>query len=313
MEEKECGDVVHKTPLAAPALPQSRVPAYIDPTNVASKDDLNNAVQEIKNNPDVVDIVATKADLDAYDKSQLTDKDIVKVLTDESQGGGVGYYRYSAETTEFTLIGTLYKATQETLSSDKGTAVIANDPTGGLLKFTTNDGKQSGIAVNDGEQDIYAQLYSKTTEDNNGARISLNPTGAYYTKGDKVTTTPEDEIVTLKSMKEYFAEQIKPIQTKIDELTEKVNGLIEPKTLDKTNINNTPGTFIFTGNSDNEGTFPKEGCDWAGIQLAAGKDAYQIIGSNGLWIRVNDGGVTAETTKESWGQWIQINTTPELH
>ena len=308
MEEKECGDVVHKTPLAAPALPQSRVPAYIDPTNVATKTELNDAIAEIKNNPDVVDIVATKADLDTYDKSQLTDKDIVKVLTDESQGGGVGYYRYSAETTEFTLIGTLYKATQETLSSDKGTAVIANDPTGGLLKFTTNDGKQSGIAVNDGEQNIYAQLYSKTTEDNNGARISLNPTGAYYTKGDSIAFTDDDEIVTKKALNET----LKSLQAKVDELSKQVSGLIEPKTLTKDNINNTPGTFIFTGNSDNEGTFPKEGCDWAGIQLAAGKDAYQIIGSNGLWIRVNDGGVTAETTKANWGEWIQINTTPEL-
>lgn len=175
--------------------------AEVEKTTVMQRE-----ITEIKANPDVVDIVATKADLDSYDKSTLTDKDIVKVLVDESQKGGMSYYRYSTGTNEFTLIGTLYKATQETLDGDKGTAVIANDTTGGILKFTTNDGKQSGIAVNDGEQDIYAQLYSKTTKDNNGARISLNPTGAYYTKSDSVEFTDDDEIVTKKQLDELKAQ-----------------------------------------------------------------------------------------------------------
>lgn len=169
---------------------------------------LEKEVEWLENNPDVADVVATKADLDAYDTSHLTDNAIVKVLKDETHNDNVGYYRYDTDTKEFTFIGELAQVVQHTITTDKGTAVIANDPTGGILKFTTNDGKESAVAVNDGVHDIYAQLYSKTIEDNTGARISLNPTGAYYTKSNEVIMTPEDEIVTLKKLDEVLASGI---------------------------------------------------------------------------------------------------------
>lgn len=66
---------------------------------------LDEEVQEIKNNPDVVDIVATYADLQAYDTSTLTDKDIIRVLSDSTHGDMSTYYRYSTSTGEFTYIG----------------------------------------------------------------------------------------------------------------------------------------------------------------------------------------------------------------
>ena len=63
-------------------------------------------VEELKNNPDVVDIVATYADLQAYDKSKLTDNDIIRVLTDETHDGNSTYYRYSKSSKTFSYIGT---------------------------------------------------------------------------------------------------------------------------------------------------------------------------------------------------------------
>lgn len=66
---------------------------------------LDEEVQEIKNNPDVVDIVATYADLQAYDKSTLTDKDIVRVLSDSQHDGYSTYYRFDSDTNSFTHIG----------------------------------------------------------------------------------------------------------------------------------------------------------------------------------------------------------------
>lgn len=62
-------------------------------------------VEELKNNPDVVDIVDTYADLQAYDKSTLTDKDIIRVLEDSTHSNKSTYYRYSASTDSFTYIG----------------------------------------------------------------------------------------------------------------------------------------------------------------------------------------------------------------
>lgn len=66
---------------------------------------LQDEIDEIKNSPDVVDIVATYADLQAYDTSKLGDNDIIRVLTDETHDGQSTYYRWNATTSSWTYIG----------------------------------------------------------------------------------------------------------------------------------------------------------------------------------------------------------------
>lgn len=66
---------------------------------------LDEEVQEIKNNPDVFDIVDTYADLQAYDTQHVTDKDIIRVLNDETHDGYSTYYRYDKHTDTWTYIG----------------------------------------------------------------------------------------------------------------------------------------------------------------------------------------------------------------
>ena len=66
---------------------------------------LDEEVQEIKNNPDVFDIVNTYADLQAYDTQHMTDKDIIRVLNDETHDGYSTYYRFDKATNTFTYIG----------------------------------------------------------------------------------------------------------------------------------------------------------------------------------------------------------------
>jgi hypothetical protein len=67
---------------------------------------LDEEVQQLENNPDVVDIVATYADLQAYDTSTLTDKDIIRVLSDSTHDNQSSYYRYDATTEQWTYVGT---------------------------------------------------------------------------------------------------------------------------------------------------------------------------------------------------------------
>lgn len=62
-------------------------------------------VERLENNPDVVDIVATYADLQAYDTSKLTDKDIIRVLEDNTHGNNSTYYRWNAATNQFDFVG----------------------------------------------------------------------------------------------------------------------------------------------------------------------------------------------------------------
>ena len=67
--------------------------------------DLEQEFDEFKNSPDVVDIVATYADLQAYDTSDLGDKDVIRVLTDETHDNESSYYRWSTATNAWTFIG----------------------------------------------------------------------------------------------------------------------------------------------------------------------------------------------------------------
>lgn len=67
---------------------------------------LEDEVERLENNPDVADIVATYSDLENYDKTQLTDKDVIRVLQDSTHNDESTYYRYDATTGEFTYIGT---------------------------------------------------------------------------------------------------------------------------------------------------------------------------------------------------------------
>ena len=50
-------------------------------------------IEEIEMSSDVVDIVGTYAELQAYDTSKLHDNDIIKVLADETHDDSISYYR----------------------------------------------------------------------------------------------------------------------------------------------------------------------------------------------------------------------------
>ena len=94
---------------------------------------LEDEVHEWEDDPDVVDIVNTYADLQEYDASDLTDKDIIRVLNDETHGGQSTYYRLSknGSTYTWTYIGsTGPKAEQSDWDEDDTTdmSYILNRP-----------------------------------------------------------------------------------------------------------------------------------------------------------------------------------------
>lgn len=87
-----------------PSCPWNRKETYLEDI-VGRLEDIDQEIDDLKNNPDVVDIVDTYADLQAYDTSKLTDKDIIRVLNDETHNGESTYYRYSKATDSWTYIG----------------------------------------------------------------------------------------------------------------------------------------------------------------------------------------------------------------
>lgn len=62
-------------------------------------------IEDLRNEPDVVDIVGTYAELQAYDTSDLGDKDIIRVLVDEMHDNESTYYRWNKTPQTWTYIG----------------------------------------------------------------------------------------------------------------------------------------------------------------------------------------------------------------
>lgn len=67
--------------------------------------DLQGQIDAIVAKSDVVDIVGTYADLENYDTSALGDKDVIKVIADETHDDAISYYRWSADDEEFNYVG----------------------------------------------------------------------------------------------------------------------------------------------------------------------------------------------------------------
>ena len=74
-------------------------------TRDAADLDLQGQIDAISSASDVVDVVGTYAELQAYDTSKLSDNDIIKVLTDETHDDAISYYRWSDTTNAFIYIG----------------------------------------------------------------------------------------------------------------------------------------------------------------------------------------------------------------
>lgn len=66
---------------------------------------LQGQIDALKAASDVVDVVATYAELQSYDTSKLTDKDLIKVLADSTHDNAETYYRWSTSSSSFSYVG----------------------------------------------------------------------------------------------------------------------------------------------------------------------------------------------------------------
>ena len=86
---------------------------------------LQGQIDAITSASDVVDVVGTYSELQAYDTQHLKDNDIVKVLVDETHDNAITYYRWTHSTTPYSWIyigsqGPFYtKAESDTLLNEK--------------------------------------------------------------------------------------------------------------------------------------------------------------------------------------------------
>lgn len=140
---------------------------------------LEEEVEELQNNPDVTDIVSTYQDLTNYDKTTLTDGDVIRVLTDSTHDDESAYYRYNAATDSFGYIGTT-RAYTDFVGTSGGMAGAA-----GLVpapqatdadKFLKSDGTWATVSGGGGGTSNYNALTNKPSI--NGVTLIGNKTSS---------------------------------------------------------------------------------------------------------------------------------------
>jgi len=78
----------------------------------------------------------------------------------------------------------------KSITSANGEALLWNEASGGGAKFTNVNGVESFVGVNDGANDIVAQIYADKYVDGKwqGAKLDVANTGIFYTVGNKTAT-----------------------------------------------------------------------------------------------------------------------------
>ena len=146
----------------------------------------------------------TTSDERYVDKDYTYSKaDVDKKIAEAAAGGEIsldGYLKIEDADKKYATKDSLNEYVKERVVGDKGVSLITNDPSGGLLKFTTDDGKETGIAVNDGSENIFAQIYAKDAKTGQGARLAFNEEGAYYTVSNNYNFNEDDKLVTQKDL-----------------------------------------------------------------------------------------------------------------
>jgi hypothetical protein len=109
---------------------------------IAADQAIEQEIEDLRNSPDVVDIVATYADLVAYDTSTLGNKDVIRVLTDETHDDESTYYRWDKPNQQWIFIGavegyytkdqtdTLLQAKQDVLTEGAGITINSENVIG---------------------------------------------------------------------------------------------------------------------------------------------------------------------------------------
>lgn len=160
---------------------------------------LEEEVEELQNNPDVTDIVSTYQDLTNYDKTTLTDRDVIIVLTDSTHDDESAYYRYNAATDSFDYIGTTRAYTDfvGTSGGMAGAAGLVPAPQAtDVDKYLKSDGTWATVSGGGGGTTNYNSLSNKPKINNvelNGnkslSELGVQPAGDYALEISVVQTS----------------------------------------------------------------------------------------------------------------------------
>lgn len=173
---------------------------------------LQQEIDDLKNSPDVVDIVATYAALQSYDTSKLGDKDVIRVLADETHSGESTYYRWDKHNSVWTFIGTVgdYYTKQQvnTLLDGKQDELTAGDnitiaDESGSLTISATDTTYSAFTGTDGSAAGTSGLVPAPATTDAGKFLKAD--GTWDTAGSAVSVVQDVGTSTTNVMSQYAA------------------------------------------------------------------------------------------------------------
>lgn len=202
---------------------------------------LQSQIDAINAGTDVVDVVGTKAELNSYPTGTLTDRDIIKVLNDESQDGAQTYYRWSTTSQTWSLVGKVgpYYTKSEAdgkfalitdLDNLEQTVNNINTEIGGIN--TTIEGIQS---------DLSAETNARTEADQNlQDQIDQLKAGELDVEHNNLYTQGSDKVAGVDA-----------IQNSTDGVISATNKLLTQQSLEGINRAQT-GTYLSHSQNQNE-------------------------------------------------------------
>ena len=250
---------------------------------------LQSQIDALNSASDVVDVVGTKANLDSYETSKLTDNDIIKVLNDETQNGAQTYYRWSTTSQTWSLIGEI--GPYYTKSESDGKYATITDFNGLSGKVTTIEGNITtinGNITNLGDR-ITTETNDRTEADQNlQEQIDALKAGELDVEHENLYTTGSDKVAGVDA-----------IQNSTDGVISATNKLLTQQSLAGISRAQT-GTYLSHSQAQNE-DFPSIASTTTdptyrnGIQVTEYTTTSFIIvneGESGRWAYYRNSGNT---------------------
>lgn len=179
-------------------------------------DTLKELADALGNDPDFAGTVTTELakkanSIDVYTKEEAD----AKFITEHQDNSGLATKEEVTESSNEVLtniLGRIWTNTDKEKSgnfdtsykhADGSYARIWNETDGGGSQYyNSNKDTLSFVGVNDGNDGIHVQIYSKKKSTNVGARLNATPDGIFYGVGNSASIAPENELVVKKDITE---------------------------------------------------------------------------------------------------------------
>lgn len=187
-------------------------PLFNGSKGIALSEDLETKAAELQDN---INLKASQSDLEAYMSATKTWVESKGYLTEHQDISGLATKEEVTESSNEVLTNILSRIWTNTDKEESGNfdtsykhadgsyARIWNETDGGGSQYyNSNKDTLSFVGVNDGNDGIHVQIYSKKKSTNVGARLNATPDGIFYGVGNSASIAPGNELVVKKDITE---------------------------------------------------------------------------------------------------------------